>query len=422
MLKQTLIIGIAVLLLACVAGAHAQVGTLDKVLGDHVLAEGTVELESEDRTRTPVQHALVDVYSLERGTHWSVRTDRKGHYQLNLAPMDSYLMVVSGPGLMPLWDNNLHLDFSSLVNFVTYPGIGNRLSRADIDKIRARNASRKVSALPGAGYTVMLSEQERAEYFRSLNDHASAVRMLRDLQAESDAARTSYDAAVWLKIGREFKRSLDEFGNLLAKYSESNDEYFAKLARDCLVNMAEAHYLWALDLYDKGYIEQAKEQFVDAIDFSNRYLDRVSKISTPDPESRSFALISRKIVAQSSLDLVKFLHLVEFKKTALEAEDQAAAIDKADTGFFWPLLKARTLAAAGEQEAAIAVYKGVISSDPSNADALYEASLLLLKSDSPQGIQDAKVYLKKFITVASSADDRLEAAKQAVKSLESDAQ
>jgi tetratricopeptide (TPR) repeat protein len=82
-------------------------------------------------------------------------------------------------------------------------------------------------------------------------------------------------------------------------------------------------------------------------------------------------------------------------------------------------LKARTLTAAGEREAAIAGYKAVLSLDQKNTDALYELSLVLLKSESQQDLQDAKGYLKRFITLVPDTDDRLEPAKQAVLSLES---
>jgi tetratricopeptide (TPR) repeat protein len=428
MLRKRPVISCAVLLLACTGGAyaqdqidtHEQINTHTHTPAAHALAEGTVEVESEDHTRRPVPEAVVEVYGEDRGGHWSVTTDKKGHYKLSLPNTGSYLMIVSGQGLMPTWDH-ICPSCTLLVNFVTYPGIGNRLSSIQVQQLRAKGSSRQVPMIVSDGIhstVTALSEQERPAYFRSLRDHAEAVKTVRDLKAESDDARDSYDSAVRLKVGGEFQRSLDEFGKLLAAYGESTDEYFAKLARYCLANMAEAHYLWAVDLYSKGYVDQAKEHFVSAIDLGRRYVDRVSGLSTVDPESQSFVLISDKIIADSSLDLVKFMQLVEFKKTALEAADRAAAMDAAHASG-WTLLKARTLTAAGEREAAIAGYKAVLSLDQKNTDALYELSLVLLKSESQQDLQDAKGYLKRFITLVLDTDDRLEPAKQAVQSLES---
>ncbi|HUK91178.1 MAG TPA: VWA domain-containing protein, partial [Blastocatellia bacterium] len=338
-----------------------------------------------------------------------------------LGPTASWLVLISGPGLTPMSDNGAHFDHTPTMDFVTYPGPGNRLTREDVAKRHAKGQYRPVwdPAIDGGHYTVTLhfSEQEKAEFLGSVPNYA-ASKKLHDLMAESDAAKDSYDDAVWHKTAGDYAGSLDVFSKLVNRYGESADPYFAKLVRFCLANIAEAHFLIAQQQYEKGNVEEAKDHFEKAVNFGYGYLDSLAQVAPVDEQSQTLAIISNRIMATSSLDLVKFLHLMEYQKTALDAADRGAALDAPAHKAEWELLKARTISAANQREAAIASYKAVLAVDPNNADALYEVSLLLIKSDSPRDLQEAKTYLKKFVGVAPEAGERQDVARQGIQSLE----
>ncbi|HEY6333771.1 MAG TPA: VWA domain-containing protein [Blastocatellia bacterium] len=414
---------VAVLMSLAVCSAQGQL--LD---GSGIHVDGYVLVETEDGTRKPVPNALIEIYS-EQGNYWALRTDQNGHYNLELIKrsvrgLPSWLVVVSGPGLMPMWDYNAHFDHTPAMDFVTYPGPGNRLSREDVQKLRAKGRSPAIwqPGVERGHYTVTLHlpEEGRAEYFGAEGERSAAVRKLNGLMAESEAAKNSYDDAVWHKTAGDYSGSMDAFSKLVDLYGKTTDPYFAKLVRFCLANIAEAHFLLAQRLYEKGNVEEAKDHFEKAVNFGYGYLDSLAQVAEMDEESQNLAIISNRIIATSSLDLMKFLHMTEYQKTALEAADHGAAIDAPARKADWELLKARAIAASGQREAAIANYKTVISLDPNNADALYEISLLLIKSDSQQDVQEAKTYLKKFVSVAPDADERQAAAKQAIQTLEPD--
>ena len=143
-----------------------------------LVLRGTVLVELEDRTRTPVPDALVEFFSIKWGDHWSVKTDKNGHYQLTLLDKTPFLILISGPDLTPMWANTANL--SASMDFVTYPGLGNRLSPSDVSARRAKGASKTVEApaIDGLHQTVTLgyTDRERSHFFNSGDGRLAAVR------------------------------------------------------------------------------------------------------------------------------------------------------------------------------------------------------------------------------------------------------
>ena len=169
MINKHLVLAIGAFLLAGVTPAFGQL----------IRVGGFVLVESEDHTRKPVPNALIDIYFLQQGGHWEARTDQNGHYNLNLMKQQgSWLVVVSGPGLMPIWDYDAHLDDTPVMDFVTYPGAGNWLSLADVLDLRAKGGSSGVYEPPIRGVrntvTPNWSEDRRAQYFGSLDGRTAA--------------------------------------------------------------------------------------------------------------------------------------------------------------------------------------------------------------------------------------------------------
>ena len=401
-------------------GAGAAVAQGTQVVGANTVVSGTVQVESEDRDRKPVEHALVEVYSRDRGGRWSTHTDKHGNYSVSLPTFDSYLIVVSGPGLAPLWDNNLILRNTPIVNFIVYPGPGNRLSLAEIQERRALGQSRRVytPSLEGTMFTVTsaYTEEERSKYFDGIRNESDAVRRLRELKIKSDNARETYDSGIWLKVAGDYRNSLEAFTKLLVEFDRSDDEYFAKLARNCLVNIAEAHFLMGVQLYNKGFNDQAQPEFKEAVSFGKRFIERAQKLQSQDSEAKTFLLISNKIIANSSLDLVKLMGAPDFEKTGLDAADRASELDPPNKSDY-KLLRAKTITAAGDRAGAISEYKSILQWDQNNIEALYEVSLLLVQSGSTAELQAACEYLKRFIQLAPAGDDRIDQSKQAIASV-----
>ncbi|MGH9822747.1 MAG: hypothetical protein ACREDR_05785, partial [Blastocatellia bacterium] len=128
-------------------------------------------------------------------------------YTFNLSYSATYLMVISGPGLMLLWDNKVDPKQADVIDFITYPGAGNRLSQTQIRELRGNRRSREVIAFydQKTHYKVTPTAEQKAGYFRSIHYREATVKSAHELKVESDRALERYNNAVWLKVGREYQ-------------------------------------------------------------------------------------------------------------------------------------------------------------------------------------------------------------------------
>jgi len=82
---------LALLLAMIVTPVHAQSST-------YLILSGRVELDTEDGKPVPVKGALIDVYRLDSGGHWSTLSDKSGYYSiLGLPILGRYIVIASGP-------------------------------------------------------------------------------------------------------------------------------------------------------------------------------------------------------------------------------------------------------------------------------------------------------------------------------------
>jgi hypothetical protein len=115
---------------------------------------GKVALETEDGKPVPVSGALIDVYRLDSGGHWSALTDRSGHYTIvGLSNSGTYIIIASGPGMRFLWANKVELRKLHMLDFIAMPGDGRRPALKEVKSRIAAGESRQ------AGYPTLDTEQ-----------------------------------------------------------------------------------------------------------------------------------------------------------------------------------------------------------------------------------------------------------------------
>jgi cytochrome c-type biogenesis protein CcmH/NrfG len=68
-------------------------------------------------------------------------------------------------------------------------------------------------------------------------------------------------------------------------------------------------------------------------------------------------------------------------------------------------------------EKAVAIYKGILASDPSNIEALYNLGIALLGSTDKEKIQESLNYLSDFVAKAPATDKRVPDAKATVEAI-----
>src|SRR5712692_5346152 len=99
--------GLAIAIIFLPALVRAQTGQV----------EGTVKMNAEGGSKKPVPAATVDIYRTDIKGHWSVKTDKNGHYAILGLPLQGiYIFLASAPGLTPTWVNNVHVTQTPVVD------------------------------------------------------------------------------------------------------------------------------------------------------------------------------------------------------------------------------------------------------------------------------------------------------------------
>lgn len=82
-----------------------------------VSISGKVAVELEENYLRAVEGALVEVHRLDRKDYKSSKTDSGGIYSIIIPAQGSYLILVSGPGIEPLWANSTTIRQNTTIDF-----------------------------------------------------------------------------------------------------------------------------------------------------------------------------------------------------------------------------------------------------------------------------------------------------------------
>src|SRR5262245_9637720 len=110
--------------------------------------EGTIKVKAQDNSIKPVVGALIDIYRTDIKGHWSVKTDKTGHYvMLGLPLQGTFTFIVSGPGITPSFQGNVRVAQRPVVDFVTDPGDGHTLT---LEQVQQAAKAGPTQAAPGS--------------------------------------------------------------------------------------------------------------------------------------------------------------------------------------------------------------------------------------------------------------------------------
>src|SRR5712692_5319828 len=171
-------------------------------------AEATVKLNAEG-SKKPVPGALVDIYRTDIKGHWSVKTDKGGHFVILGLPLTgAFVFVASGPGLTPTWVNNVHITQTPVVDIVAEPGDGQTMTLEQVQQAIAGQKSGG-GGQPAPGRT--LSGADKAKIEAAQKEQQSKAKEAQEIQAGFDQARTHYNTGVELMKTNNFQNALSEF-------------------------------------------------------------------------------------------------------------------------------------------------------------------------------------------------------------------
>jgi tetratricopeptide (TPR) repeat protein len=373
-------------------------------------AEGTVKMNAEGGMKKPVPAATVDIYRTDIKGHWTVKTDKNGHYAILGLPLQgAYLFVASAPGIQPTWVAGVHITQTPEVNIEADPGDGQTLTLEQVQQLIAKPKSggggQPPAKTPSAG--------DKAKIEAAQKEQASKAKEAQEIQTGFDQARTHYNTGVEFMKANNFQNALSEF-ELASTVDPSKHAAMKLLAYKANANLAETHYQLGVDLFNKKQRPEAKTHFESAVAAIKKTIALASSDTAENnPSLNADLIVYYNILAKNAMLLVEHYGSADLVDQTVKELDKAEALDTANKNK-WGVLRADMYRSAGRTDDAVAAYKKTLAADPNNFDALYGLGLTLIASTERAQIQEGANTLAEFVAKAPSTDKRVPIVKDAL--------
>ncbi|HEU4386708.1 MAG TPA: carboxypeptidase-like regulatory domain-containing protein [Blastocatellia bacterium] len=379
--------------LSCVTGllwlpALAQSGQL----------EGVVKVKSESGNPVTVAGATIEIVRLDIKGHWETKTDKNGRYvYLGLPLIGTFLIIATGPGMQPTWQNGVKISQMPVLDFLAERGDG---SRPTAEQVQA--AIKGQGQRPRTGGSQESEKATSEANAKAQKEYAEKKKEADELQASFDSSREHFNKGVELKNTKDYTTALSEFEQA-AMIDPTKHAEFVQLSHRANANVAEVNYLLGVDLYNSKKKNESKERFQAA-------LAAIKKAITVAPNDKNLSgstdlLVYYDIYAKIARLLVDNLQVADLVDEAVQTVGQAEALDPQNK-LKWALVKADLYRGAFKQDDAVAAYKAILAADPNNLDAMYGAGLTLLASVEKEKLQESANFLADFVAKAPASDPK----------------
>ena len=374
--------------------------------------EGTIKLKEADGTTKPVAGAQVDLYRTDIKGQFSVKADKNGHFiRLGIPVTGTYTVVASGPGCAPSWQIGVRISQVPSLDFVLNPGDG---KVPTYDEILA--ASKGGPASPGAP---PMSAADKAKVEAAEKERAAETERVKGLQTARDEAINHFKQGVAMRDAKNLEGALAEFEQA-ASIDASKHQSFIEVAHKANIQLAETHYYLGADLFNNKQRDPAKVHFEKAYEAAQKAINYAAT-DTADPNIKNSQITYNQVLVKNALLLVEHFNEVKLVDDTAKALDTLETLDPANKGKY-EVQKGDLYRFGGNGdpalgEKAVAIYKGILASDPNNVEALYNLGIALLGSTDKDKIQESLNYLSDFVAKAPATDKRVPDAKATVEAI-----
>jgi len=387
--------GLAVVLFLVSSAVTAQTGQV----------EGTLRLKSDDNKKY-VAGALVDIYRTDIKGHWSVKTDKNGHFIILGLPLGgTYLFVVSGPDAAPTWMPNVRITQMPVVDFTMDPGDGRKLTLEEVQTIMSQQKA------GGAGPNKSGPPPDKGKIEAAQKEQEGKVQEAKELQASFDTAVKHFNTGTELKGAGNFQGALSEFEQA-AMLDITKNKNFIEVGHRSNAQIAETVYHMGADLFNKKDRDGAKPLFKKSVAAANKAIE-IASTATEEPNIKNDLITYYSILSKSAQVLIENYGEVALIDPTVKSLEKAEELDTANK-LQWEVTRGNLFRSAGRTDEALEVYKKVIAADPNNLDALYNMGLALLGSTDKEKIQESVNLLAQFVSKAPPTDKRVTDAKATI--------
>lgn len=371
--------------------------------------EGTVKLKEADGSLKPVAGAQIDLYRTDIKGQFSVKTDKSGRYiRLGIPLTGTYTVVASGPGCSPSWQIGVRVSQVPSLDFVLNPGDGKVPTYEEV--LAATKSGPSTSGAPS------MSAADKAKMDAAEKERAAENERLKGLQTARDEAINHFKQGIVLRDAKNLQGALTEFEQAAA-IDATKHQSFVEVAHKANVQLSETHYFLGADLFNNKQRDAAKPHFEKAYEAAQKAISYAA-LDTADPNIKNSQITYNQVLVKNAMLLVEHFNEVKLVDDTIKALDNLETLDPANKGKY-EVQKGDLYRFAGNSdpamgEKAVATYKSILASDPTNIEALYNLGIALLGSSDKEKIQESLNYLSDFVAKAPATDKRVPDAKATI--------
>jgi tetratricopeptide (TPR) repeat protein len=385
------VLACSILIISTAVFVSAQTGML----------RGHVIIKQADGSTIPASEAAIDVYRTDIPATFNTKTNKKGEFVFAGLPYTgTYVIAASHPTARASWfpDVKAGRDVDYPIELV--PGDGRRLTLAEIKTLMASG--------PGASSgSSKESAEEKAKREEILKKNA-------EISAKNEKIRNANEV-----LNRSFRAGNEAF--TAKNYDEAIKQYEEGLAADAnqpalLTNETRAYTARGVVRYNAGVtskddaartegIEGAKSDFRAAAAASTKAVEFLKAEPAPTEQAELTRYNLNKLAALTVR--AEAMRLFVSKADPTQADVGLAAFKEYIAAETDPVKKAKAqldaaqmLLDAGAVDKSYAEYRGILTTEPDNADANLGAGLSLFATGDKTKYQEAANFLQHYVDVA----------------------
>lgn len=341
--------------------------------------EGVVLRRNADGTKTPVAKAVIDLYRIGIKGSYRATTDKNGRFAHIGLPYGRYAIAVSGEGLSPYYEYNVHIPPGDPIErtYELFPGDGRRLTLEDIERSQAQ-----------AGTQQAMTPAQQAEQQKQMEEAQKKYEESRKKAAADQVMIKHFEAGKQLASANQYEPAIAEY-KMALEASPDHPQLYVVFGK-----MAEAYFNLGVERNNSGNRQLAAESFALAAETAKKGADMVPADKAVE-RPKLFQLHAQSLGVIARLDNKRVPEAVAAYEQLIQMHTTSEEKLKAQNAIGDIYLNATMPNEAAE------TYRKTLAADPNNLDALRGLGMALVQTGDESKYQEVVDVLSKFTDKAA---------------------